>query len=97
MDGNDGVRVNVAPLQLAGVLGGDILKEADANKALADRTRRRSNERRWVRAGVLPRCGWLAETVPESARWTERAPEREAERTKLERKRAETLGRLEPQ
>jgi hypothetical protein len=33
--------------------------------------------------------------IPESPRWTERAPEREAERLKLEKKRAEALERLE--
>lgn len=94
VDINDGVRVNMAPLQLAGVLAADVLKEADARKAIADRVRWRSDERRWVREGVLPRCGWMGEDVPESPRWTERAPEREAERAKLERKRAESMTRL---
>jgi hypothetical protein len=95
VDGNDGVRVNVAPLQLAGLLADQVLpKETDARKAIADRARWRSDERRWVREGVLPRCGWMPEDVPESPRWTERAPEREAERLKLERKRAEAMARL---
>jgi len=94
VDINDGVRVNVAPLQLAGVLAADVLKEVDARKAIADRARWRSDERRWVREGVLPRCGWMLEDVPESPRWTERAPEREAEQRKLERKRTEAMARL---
>jgi hypothetical protein len=94
VDINDGVRVNIAPLQLSGVLAADVLKEADARKAIADRARWRSDERRWVREGVLPRCGWMAEDIPESPKWTERAPEREAERVRLEQKRAEALARL---
>lgn len=93
-DINDGVRVNIAPLQLAGVLAADVLKEQDARKAIADRARWRADERRWVREGVLPRCGWMAEDVPESPRWTERAPERAAVRAKLEKKRAEALAKL---
>ncbi len=39
VDMNDGVRVNIAPLQLAGVLVNDVLKVADAKKVLADRAR----------------------------------------------------------
>jgi hypothetical protein len=57
VDLNDGVRVNIAPLQLAGLLASDVFKAADAWKALADWARWRSDERRWVRAGKLPRCG----------------------------------------
>ena len=87
VDINDGVRVNIAPLQLAGVLVSDVLKPADAKKALADRARWRADERRWVRDGKLPRCGWMDERVPESSRWTEREPERVAEQIKLEQKR----------
>jgi hypothetical protein len=87
VDINDGVRVNIAPLQLAGVLVSDVLKAADAKKALADRARWRADERRWVRDGKLPRCGWMDEQVPESPRWTEREPERVAEQIKLEQKR----------
>ncbi len=87
VDINDGVRVNIAPLQLAGVLASDVLKIADAKKALADRARWRADERRWVRDGKLPRCGWMDEQVPESPRWTEREPERVAEQIKLEQKR----------
>jgi hypothetical protein len=87
VDINDGVRVNIAPLQLAGILASDVLKAVDAKKAIADRARWRADERRWVRAGKLPRCGWMDETVPESVRWTEREPERVAEQIKLEQKR----------
>ena len=97
VDINDGVRVNVAPLQLAGMLTGDVLRPDDARKAIADRARWRSDERRWVREGVLPRCGWMDEDVPESPRWTERAPEREAEQRKLEEKRRTVMARLKPQ
>ena len=87
VDINDGVRVNMAPLQLAGVLSSDVLKVADAKKALADRACWRADERRWVRDGKLPRCGWVDELVPESPLWTEREPERVAEQMKLEQKR----------
>jgi len=87
VDINDGVRVNIAPLQLAGALACDVLKTADAKKALADRARWRTEERRWVRDGKLPRCGWMDERVLESPRWTEREPERIAEQIKLEQKR----------
>jgi len=90
---NDGVRVNIAALQLAGVLASDVLKTADAKKALADRARWRADERRWVREGKLPRCGWMDEQVPESQRWTEREPERIAEQIKLEQKRQALQGR----
>ena len=68
-------------------LASDVLKAADAKKALADRARWRADERRWVRDGKLPRCGWMDERVPESPRWTEREPERVAEQIKLEQKR----------
>jgi hypothetical protein len=95
VDLNDGVRVNIAPVQLAGLLVSDVLKAADAKKAIADRARWRSDERRWVRAGKLPRCGWMPESVPESAEWTKLAPQREAERAKLEEKRRAIVERRE--
>jgi len=94
VDINDGVRVNIAPLQLAGVLASDVLKTADARKAIADRAHWRADERRWVREGKLPRCGWMGEDVPESPRWRELAPQREAERRKLEEKRKAAPERL---
>lgn len=36
-DLNDGVRVNIAPLQRAGILAADVLASTDLNKATADR------------------------------------------------------------
>jgi len=69
VDINDGVRVNIAPLQLAGVLASDVLKTSDARKALVDHARWRADERRWVREGKLPRCGWMSDDVPESPHW----------------------------
>jgi hypothetical protein len=95
VDLNDGVRVNIAPVQLAGLLISDVLKAVDARKAIADRARWRSDERRWVRAGKLPRCGWMGDDVPESAEWTRLAPQREAERMKLEEKRRTVMARNE--
>jgi len=94
VDINDGVRVNISPLQLAGVLPSDVLKEADARKAIVERARWRADERRWAREGVLPRCGWMDEDIPASPRWVERAPERQVEQRKRERKRAEAMARL---
>lgn len=87
VDSNDGVRVNIAPLQLAGVLANDVLKAVDARKAVADRARWRSDERRWTRAGKLPRCGWLDEQIPASPQWEALEPQRLAEQHKLEQKR----------
>ena len=87
VDINDGVRVNIAPLQLAGVLANDVLKAADARKALTDRARWRSDERRWVREGKLPRCGWMDESVPADPAWDKLEPHRLAEQHKLEQKR----------
>jgi hypothetical protein len=57
-------------------------------------TRWRSDERRWVRAGALPRCGWMDESVPGSPAWTDLAPEREAERQGLEEKWKTVLTRV---
>lgn len=87
VDINDGVRVNIAPLQLADVLASNVLKPVDARKAIADRARWRADERRWVRAGKLPRCGWMDERVPASQKWDELEPQRIAEQHKLEQKR----------
>ncbi|QBD82807.1 BREX-1 system adenine-specific DNA-methyltransferase PglX [Ktedonosporobacter rubrisoli] len=91
VDINDGVRVNIAPLQLTGVLAAEVLKSADARKAIADRARWRSDERCWVREGKLPRCGWMDEQVPGSARWYELEPQRLAESDKIEQKRLLSL------
>ena len=87
VDINDGVRVNIAPLQLAGVLTKDVLNKKDATKALSDRVRWRADERRWVREGKLPRCGWMDDMVPTSSVWDALASQREAEQEKLAQKR----------
>jgi hypothetical protein len=68
VDLNDGVRVNIAPVRLAGLLAGDVLKAVDTTKAIADRTRWRADERRWVREGKLSRYGWMPDSVPEVRR-----------------------------
>ncbi len=61
-DINDGVRVNIAPLQSAGLLAADVLSSTqDVNKAIADRAEWRADERRWVREGKLPQPGWWPE------------------------------------
>jgi hypothetical protein len=60
-DVNDGVRVNIAPLQKAGILARDVLATKDVEKAIADRAEWRADERRWCRQGVLPQPGWWPE------------------------------------
>ena len=57
-DINDGVRVNIAPLQMAGLLTADVLAGKDVGKAIADRAAWRDDERRWCREGKLPKPGW---------------------------------------
>jgi hypothetical protein len=57
-DLNDGVRVNLAPLQRAGLLAADVLGAKDAEKSVADRAEWRADERRWCREGKLPQPGW---------------------------------------
>jgi len=57
-DINDGVRVNIAPLQKTGLLAGDVLAKKDLDQAIADRAEWRADERRWCREGKLPRPGW---------------------------------------
>ena len=61
-DINDGVRVNIAPIQKAGLLHADVLDSKDADKAIADRAEWRADERRWVREGKLPQPGWWKES-----------------------------------
>ena len=63
-DLNDGVRVNIAPLQKAGILACDVLSPKDVDDAIADRAEWRSDERRWCREGKLPHPGWWG--VPEA-------------------------------
>jgi len=60
-DINDGIRVNIAPLQKAGILARDVLAAKDSDKAIADRAEWRADERRWCRQGVLPQPGWWTE------------------------------------
>ena len=60
-DINDGVRVNIAPLQKAGLLAADVLAKKDLDKAIADRARWRADERRWCRENKLPQPGWWLE------------------------------------
>ena len=57
-DLNDGVRVNIAPLQKFGLLAADVLDAKDIEKAIADRAEWRADERRWCRDGKLPQPGW---------------------------------------
>jgi len=57
-DINDGGRVNIAPLQKAGLLAADVLAAKDMEKAIADRAAWRDDERRWCREGKLPKPGW---------------------------------------
>lgn len=57
-DLNDGVRVNIAPLQKFGLLAADVLDAKDIEKAIADRAEWRADERRWCREGKLPKPGW---------------------------------------
>jgi len=59
-DINDGVRVNIAPLQMAGLLTADVLAGKDVGKAIAGRAAWRDDERRWSREGKLPKPGWWA-------------------------------------
>ena len=62
-DINDGVRVNIAPLQKAGILAADVLAAKDLDKAIADRAEWRADERRWVRERKLPQPGWWPESL----------------------------------
>ena len=57
-DLNDGVRVNVAPLQKYGLLAADVLANKDVDRAINDRAVWRADERRWCREGKLPKPGW---------------------------------------
>lgn len=57
-DINDGVRVNIAPLQKAGLLTADVIAKKDVEKAISNRTEWRTDERRWCREGKLPKPGW---------------------------------------
>ena len=64
-DLNDGVRMNIAPLQRAGVLAADVLAGKDVEKAIADRAEWRADERRWCHEGRLPQPGWWPDDIAE--------------------------------
>jgi hypothetical protein len=64
-DLNDGVRINISPLQRAGVLAANVLAAKDIERAIADRAQWRADERRWCREGKLPRPGWWTEELAE--------------------------------
>ncbi len=93
MDLGDDVRVTIAAVQLAGLPAIGVLKVADATKAIADRANWWAGERHWVREDKLPRCGWMPVGVRPSDRSVAPAPEQEAERLRLEAKRAEVRAR----
>ena len=57
-DLNDGVRVNIAPLQKFGLLAMEVLNNRDLEKAIADRAEWRADERQWCRDGKLSKPGW---------------------------------------
>ncbi len=57
-DINDGVRVNIAPLQCAGLLALNVLSQKDVEKAIENRAEWRDDERRWCREGKLTKPGW---------------------------------------
>ena len=57
-DINDGVRVNIAPLQRAGLLPAEVIAKKDVDKAIADRAEWQADERRWCREGKLPYPDW---------------------------------------
>ncbi|MDK2407800.1 N-6 DNA methylase [Aphanizomenon sp. PH219] len=57
-DLNDGVRVNITPLQKAGLLASEVIAKKDIDKAISDRVEWRADERRWCREGKLPQPGW---------------------------------------
>jgi hypothetical protein len=58
---HDGIRVNLAPLELGRVLAGDVLGRPDAERALRERADWRLAERQWCRAGALGRPSWWSE------------------------------------
>jgi hypothetical protein len=63
-DLNDGVRVNIAPLQRAGLLAADVLAAKHVEKAISDRAEWRADERRWCREGKLQQPGWWTVDMP---------------------------------
>jgi hypothetical protein len=63
-DINDRVRVNIVPLQRAGLLPAEVIAKKDVEKAIADRAEWRADERRWCREGKLPHPGWWQKEPP---------------------------------
>jgi len=57
-DINNEVRVNIPPVQKAGLLTVDVLAGKDVDKAIPDRAIWRDDERRWCREGKLLKPGW---------------------------------------
>lgn len=55
---DDGVRVNLAPLELAGLLARPVLREKDARAAIVDRARWRAELRQRCRSGALTAPPW---------------------------------------
>ena len=58
---HDGIRVNLAPLELARVLAADVLGRPDAERALHERAAWRLAERQWCRQGALGQPSWWSE------------------------------------
>jgi len=58
---NNGVQLNIAPFQKAGLLAADVLARKVVDKAIADCALWRADERRWVREDKLPQPGWWPE------------------------------------
>jgi hypothetical protein len=57
-DLNDGVRVNIAPLQKYRLFAASVLASKDIERAIEDGAVWRADERRWCREGKLPNPGW---------------------------------------
>jgi len=55
---DDGVRINIAPLQKAGLLAVNVLNIQDLAVAITDRATWRRDERHWCRESRLPKPGW---------------------------------------
>jgi SAM-dependent methyltransferase len=66
-DLNDGVRINLAPLQKAGLLAINVLADKDVESAIGDRATWRADERQWCRGGKLSQPGWWVTTAKVSA------------------------------
>ena len=64
-DINDGVRVNIAPLQKAGLLASEVLAKKDVERVISDRAEWRIDERRLCREGKLPQPRWWEKRKPD--------------------------------